>query len=158
MTYTFEQLEKEVNEGEILSQGKEGDVLWMIIRGPFCLCAYVGIDRINPLSPNYGDIDLDVHGGLTYGEIGDGGFGSDVEVDNSVGVCVDVLKTTVGEGVEVGEGTGLGGCGVHDLIVHPIKSVATIIYANILFISTPFQVCRSSPRTRLPAVAHTKVL
>ena len=50
-------------------------VRFLIMRGPFHLCAYIGIPLDHPLAGHdYGSLPLDCHGGITYAR--EGGAGS----------------------------------------------------------------------------------
>jgi hypothetical protein len=45
----------------------------IVLRGAPSLCAYIGIPTWHPLAGlDYNDVPLDVHGGLTFGDRGDG--------------------------------------------------------------------------------------
>lgn len=49
---------------------------FLIIRGGASLCAYVGVPLDHPLAGKpYDDFPLDCHGGLTFSDKGDGGWG-----------------------------------------------------------------------------------
>jgi hypothetical protein len=72
MTWTFEELAN-LDVGTILDQGVEEGIPWFIMCGPGSITAYLGIPIDHPLAKlDYNDVDLHVHGGLTYGSVGDG--------------------------------------------------------------------------------------
>lgn len=50
---------------------REGNIPALIVRGPLgALCGYVGISPGHPwYLKDYRDLDVDVHGGLTYGKL-----------------------------------------------------------------------------------------
>jgi hypothetical protein len=60
--------------GELLAEiDTEIGVKGIVLRGGPSLCAYIGIPKWHPLAGlDYNDIPLDVHGGLTFGDLGDG--------------------------------------------------------------------------------------
>ena len=48
-------------------------IRYLVLRGPVSINAYLGIPDNHPMAGmDYDDIDLDVHGGLTFSKIGDG--------------------------------------------------------------------------------------
>lgn len=50
-------------------------IRFLVMRGPTSLCAYVGVPLDHPIAGmDYNDIDLQVHGGLTFGREGAGTF------------------------------------------------------------------------------------
>ena len=52
----------------------KGKVRVLVLRGPFSLCAYIGIPEDHPFAgKDYDSVNLPVHGGLTFGA--KGGFG-----------------------------------------------------------------------------------
>lgn len=73
---------KEINEftwedvvsaspGDVFVDRMEDGVRFVILRGPFHLCAYVGVPMDHPLAGfDYEAIPLRCHGGLTYGDSG----------------------------------------------------------------------------------------
>jgi hypothetical protein len=72
MTYTFKEL-AELESGTILDRGVEEGIPWIIMRGPGSVTAYLGLPIDHPFAKlDYNDVELSVHGGLTYGSIGDG--------------------------------------------------------------------------------------
>jgi len=72
MNKTFEEMVKD-ESGTIYIDRIEHNIRYLIMRGPVGLCAYLGISKDHPLAgKNYYDVDLGVHGGLTFSEIGDG--------------------------------------------------------------------------------------
>jgi hypothetical protein len=59
----------------VLAEGFDQGARWLVLRGPASLCAYIGLPVDHPLvraSASYDDLPLDVHGGLTYSNEGDG--------------------------------------------------------------------------------------
>lgn len=69
---TFEQCAKDP-VGTVYEDGHENGVRFIIVRGPHSLCAYIGVPPDHPLAGrDYDDIPLEVHGGLTFGALGDG--------------------------------------------------------------------------------------
>ncbi len=45
----------------------------MVLQGPNSVCAYLGMPKDHPTAgKHYDDVDLDCHGGLTFGKVGDG--------------------------------------------------------------------------------------
>ena len=72
MDETFKELAA-MKPGTILKDGYENGLRYLIVRGPCALCAYIGIPEDHPLAgKSYDDIPLDVHGGLTFADKGDG--------------------------------------------------------------------------------------
>lgn len=68
----FEML-AELEMGTSMKEGTIEGIPFVILRGPCSLCAYLGIPPEHPLAgKNYDDINLSVHGGLTFGDFGDG--------------------------------------------------------------------------------------
>jgi hypothetical protein len=60
-------------EGHVFVDRIEEGFRFMIIRGPMCLCAYVGVPNDHPLAGlDYDLIPLECHGGLTFGRAGGG--------------------------------------------------------------------------------------
>jgi len=69
---TFKELAED-KQGTIYEDWFDEGVRCLIMRGLASLCAYLGVPIDHPLAGhNYGEIPLSVHGGLTYGNIGDG--------------------------------------------------------------------------------------
>jgi hypothetical protein len=69
---TFEECMKD-QPGTRYADFYEDGIHVLVMRGPFSLCAYLGIPQGHPLAGfNYEDIPLRVHGGLTFGKEGDG--------------------------------------------------------------------------------------
>ena len=63
----------ELESGTILMEDSYRGIPWIIMRGPSHLCAYLGLPPNHPFANlNYYDISLSVHGGLTFGGLGDG--------------------------------------------------------------------------------------
>jgi len=59
--------------GTILHDVFEEGVRFIVMRGPFALCGYVGIPSEHPLAGHdYDNIPVEAHGGLTFGAEGDG--------------------------------------------------------------------------------------
>ncbi len=57
--------------GFIYEDVKKDGIRYLILRGPGSVNAYLGIPEKHPLAGfNYDDIELSVHGGLTYGQLG----------------------------------------------------------------------------------------
>ncbi|MEM1213432.1 MAG: hypothetical protein AAGI68_14185 [Planctomycetota bacterium] len=52
----------------VLADGTVGDVRILVLRGPFSPCAYVGVQKDSPRLQgiDHEEIELDVHGGITY--------------------------------------------------------------------------------------------
>lgn len=70
-TWTWEEL-LAIKSGTILKDWFDGGVRCIIMRGPFSLCAYVGIPADHPLANyDYDLLPIHCHGGLTYSGIGD---------------------------------------------------------------------------------------
>lgn len=60
-------------EWQILLEGVTEGVPWLILRGPFALLAYIGVPPYSKWAgQSYDDVPISVHGGLTFGEWGDG--------------------------------------------------------------------------------------
>ena len=71
---TWEQIKQE-KSGTILHDVFEDGVRFIVMRGPCSLCAYVGIPSEHPLAGlNYEDLPIRAHGGLTFGDEGDGEY------------------------------------------------------------------------------------
>ncbi len=67
---TFEELAQD-NVGTVYEDFVEKGIRCRILRGPGSLVAYLGIPPKHPLAgKNYDDVPLDVHGGLTFGDMG----------------------------------------------------------------------------------------
>lgn len=48
---------------------------FIILRGPFHLCAYVGVPEAHPMAEHdYDSLPIDCHGGLTFSRAGDGKY------------------------------------------------------------------------------------
>ena len=57
--------------GHIFIDRFDEGLRFIIMRGPFNLCAYVGIPEAHPLANHdYNDLPVDCHGGLTFGAHG----------------------------------------------------------------------------------------
>ena len=57
--------------GTILLDRFDEGLRFLIIRGPFNLCAYVGVPETHPLANhNYDNLPVECHGGLTFAELG----------------------------------------------------------------------------------------
>ena len=64
--YTWEQV-VEAKVGCIFVDRFDEGLRFLIMRGPFHLCAYIGIPMDHPLAKrNYDDLPIDCHGGLTF--------------------------------------------------------------------------------------------
>lgn len=76
--YSWDEISN-IAAGTILEDGYENDLRYLIVRGPSSLCAYIGIPKDHPLANfDYDGIPIECHGGLTFGEMGDG----DMRPDN----------------------------------------------------------------------------
>ena len=63
----------EIKSATILEDATHEGIRYIIMRGPASLTAYLGIPLDHPLTKvDYDDIDLGVHGGLTFAGAGDG--------------------------------------------------------------------------------------
>lgn len=63
---TWEEL-RALKRGTILVDSEMNGIAYRIVRGPYSLCAYVCCPARSPLiGHDYDDVDLDVHGGLTF--------------------------------------------------------------------------------------------
>ena len=59
--------------GKVYVDKTDGKIRYLVMRGPACLCGYIGIASDHPMAgKSYDDIDINVHGGLTYGTEGNG--------------------------------------------------------------------------------------
>lgn len=64
---------RDIPSGTLLWDEQQGDARFIVMRGPASLCAYVGVPSDHPLSHrNYDDVELECHGGLTWGKEGKG--------------------------------------------------------------------------------------
>ena len=62
--------------GHVYYDAIDEGVRILVLRGPVAICAYLGVPSAHPLAGfSYDDIPLDVHGGLTFGQDGDGSKG-----------------------------------------------------------------------------------
>ena len=62
------------NPGTVHHDRVQGPVRVQIVSGPFGPCVYLGLPLDHPLAgTSYSALNLDVHGGLTYGRAGEGG-------------------------------------------------------------------------------------
>lgn len=61
--------------GKVFHDSFENGVRFIVLRGPFHLCAYLGIPLSHPLAGfSEDDIPVDCHGGLTWSRAGSGGY------------------------------------------------------------------------------------
>ena len=59
--------------GIVYADWEEGQFRCLVLRGPASLCAYVGVNKINPLyGKHYDDVNVSCHGGMTFSAEGDG--------------------------------------------------------------------------------------
>lgn len=71
---TFQELANDEVGTKYIDSFEDGLRL-IVLRGPSALCAYIGIPKDHPLANfSYDDIPLSVHGGLTFGALGDGTY------------------------------------------------------------------------------------
>jgi hypothetical protein len=57
--------------GHVFYDAIEEGVRILVMRGPFHLCAYLGVPKDHPLAGfGYDDLPMQVHGGLTFGSEG----------------------------------------------------------------------------------------
>ena len=69
---TWEEL-KELKSGTILYDEYDEGLRFIVMRGPPALCGYVGVPESHPLAGHsYDDLPVEAHGGLTFGQKGDG--------------------------------------------------------------------------------------
>lgn len=68
---TFEEL-YQLRSGTTVDSWDDEGIKCLIVRGPGSLCAYLGIPKEHPCAgKHYDDIDLRVHGGLTFSQAGE---------------------------------------------------------------------------------------
>lgn len=65
---TFEQLRDDVPAGSIVHDSVEEHGIWfVIVRGPGCLCAYLGVPKSHPVACTDGEeAPIEAHWGLTF--------------------------------------------------------------------------------------------
>ena len=69
---TFDDCKKD-KPGHIYADWEEGAFRCLVMRGPSALCAYIGVKPGNRLyGKSYESLDIDCHGGLTWGSYGGG--------------------------------------------------------------------------------------
>jgi hypothetical protein len=70
---TYEEL-KAVEVGHIFADDYHEGIRYVVMRGPASITGYLGLPKDHPLvagAPDYDDLPLDIHGGLTYSGGGD---------------------------------------------------------------------------------------
>ncbi len=62
-----------MNKEALHKEKFDDEITIMVLQGPMSVCAYLGIPKDHPTAgKDYNDVDLDCHGGLTFGEVGNG--------------------------------------------------------------------------------------
>lgn len=63
----------DAESGHVFVKRFDEGLCFMILRGPCAICAYVGLPSTHPLAGhNYDDLPVRAHGGLTFGQEGNG--------------------------------------------------------------------------------------
>ena len=93
---TWEELTSD-KVGTIYVDKTDGNLRYLVMRGPASLCAYIGVALDHPIAGKHYDfIDINVHGGLTFSQEGNGkqwpkGFFGMVGIMLIVGIIVSFM-------------------------------------------------------------------